>query len=83
MRKEPVMEICIGSIGLFCGAIIPALQAAASSTDMSVWSLIIYSLAMASGAVAAVTGFLWHQRAKTHKSLAETIRSRPRIPVNP
>ena len=49
MRKEPVMEICIAACGVFFGAVIPALQEASKPTDMSVWSMIIYTLAECDG----------------------------------
>ncbi|MBM0169664.1 hypothetical protein [Altererythrobacter sp. C41] len=83
MRKEPVMEMCLASSGVFFGAVVPALQEAATPSAMNGWSLAIFGLAAGSLFVSLATGYLWWQRAKAHKSLAETIRSRPRISVTP
>lgn len=85
MRKEPVMEICLCSIGAFLGALIPALQILSefrtTPEKVDVWGLLTMFIAVMTLAVAAVTGWLWHQRSKTHKSMVTTIRERARVPV--
>jgi hypothetical protein len=85
MRKEPVMEIFLCSVGAFLGALIPALQVlsqfAADSTKVGGWGLLTLLVAVAMLAVAVVSGVLWHQRSKTHKDMVTTVRERPRIPV--
>jgi hypothetical protein len=85
MRKEPVMEICLCTIGAFLGALIPALQTLAQFNDdpakVTMWGLMTLMIAFATFAVAVVSGVLWYQRSKTHKSMVENIRERPRAPV--
>lgn len=80
MRKEPVMEIFLCTVGAFLGALIPAFQELTkfqSAPDaVGFWGLATMFIAAMTLAVAAVTGWLWHQRSKTHKSMVETIRTR-------
>lgn len=85
MRKEPVMEIFLWSMGAFMGALIPAFQEfgkfRADPTNVGVWGLLTILIAAMTLAVAVVSGVLWRQRSKTHKSMVDTIRGRPRTPV--
>ena len=85
MRKEPVMEIFLCSIGAFLGALVPGLQVVGKFNEnpatLDLWNLLTLLIAVATLAVATVAGVLWHQRSKTHKSMVDTIRQRPRAPV--
>lgn len=85
MRKEPVMEIFLASIGAFLGSLLPAWQELAKfNTDPATVSgtgLFTMGLAVATLAVSAISGVLWHQRSKSHKSMSQAIRDRPRVPV--
>lgn len=85
MRKEPVMEIFLCSIGAFLGALIPALQMLNTFNEtpdkVGLWGLVTILVAAATLAVAIVSGTLWNQRLKTHKTMVDTIRARPRTPV--
>ena len=85
MRKEPVMEIFLWSLGAFMGALIPALQVLSQFRDdptkLGGWGLLTLLVAAMTLAVAIVSGALWHQRSKTHKGMVQTVRSRPRVPV--
>jgi len=85
MRKEPVMEIFLCTIGAFLGALVPALQVLsqfrADPTKVDGWGLVTLMIGVATLAVSVVSGLLWHQRSKTHKSMVATIRERPRAPV--
>lgn len=85
MRKEPVMEIFLASIGAFLGSLIPASQELINfNTDpasVSGTGLFTMGLAVAMLAVAIISGALWHQRSKSHKSMSQSIRNRPRVPV--
>lgn len=85
MRKEPVMEIFLCSVGAFLGALVPALQQLSlfqtDPTKVTMWDLLTIMIAAAMLVVSIVTGALWHQRSKVHKDLVTTIRARPKIPV--
>lgn len=85
MRKEPVMEIFLCSIGAFMGALIPAFQTLSQFNQdpakVDIWGLLTLLLAAAMLAVSLVSGALWYQRGKTHKSLVDKIRERPRASV--
>lgn len=85
MRKEPVMEIFLASIGAFLGALIPAWQELGKfnvdPTTVSGTGLFTMGVAIAMLAVAILSGALWRQRTKSHKSMAQTIRDRPRVQV--
>ena len=85
MRKEPVMEIFLWSVGAFMGALIPGLQVLALFREkpeaVGMLGLLTLLIAVATLAVSIVAGILWWQRSKTHKSMVETIRQRPRTPV--
>lgn len=85
MRKEPVMEIFLLSAGAFVGTFMPAIEVLGQfkSDPTKVGYLGLLTMLLASGtlAVALVTGYLWYQRGKSQKTLVESIRSRPRIPV--
>ena len=85
MRKEPVMEIFLCSIGAFVGALVPALQVLGQfntdPTKVDMWGLVTLMIAVGTLAVSAVSGVLWYQRSQTHKSMVHTIRERPRTPV--
>jgi hypothetical protein len=85
MRKEPVMEIFLCATGAFMGALIPALQSLSifnsDPTKMDGFGLLTMFVAVGTLTVALVSGSLWHQRLKSHKSLVATIRGRPRVPI--
>lgn len=84
MRKEPVMESCLASIGVFSGALIPALselQKYSSHGKIEVLGLVTCFVAVGALTVGAVTGYLWKQRAETHRGMVGSIRSRDRVPV--
>lgn len=85
MRKEPVMEIFLCTVGAFLGALVPALQVLSQfktdATKLDGWGLITLMIGVATLAVSIVSGLLWYQRSKTHKSMVVTIRERPRTPV--
>lgn len=85
MKKEPVAEIFLATIGVFLGGLIPALQVlkqfSIDATKVGIFDLLTVMIAGCALAVAFVTGFLWRQRSKTHKGLVETIRGRQRVPM--
>lgn len=85
MRKEPVMEIFLCAIGAFLGALVPAMQQLgefnADPTQVDGWGLLTMLIAAMMLAVSIVSGALWHQRSKAHRSMVDNIRDRPRIPV--
>jgi len=85
MRKEPVMEIFLCTVGAFLGALVPALQVLsqfrADPTKVDMWGLLTLMIAVGTLAVAITSGLLWHQRSKTHRSMVVSIRERPRTPV--
>lgn len=85
MRAEPVMEICLASIGVFFGSVIPAVEQVSrfnsASQSMGIVGLLTICLTACSFAIAIVTGWLWHKRHERHKDLAATIRSRPKVKV--
>lgn len=85
MRKEPVMEIFLCSIGAFVGALIPALSEVSKVVNapdtVTLSGFLTLMIAAMMFAVALVSGFLWHQRTKTHEGMLTTIRNRPRVPV--
>ena len=85
MRSESVMEICLTSIGLFFGSIIPASEQMGrlnSKTDpIGIAGLLSISLTVAAVVAIGITGFLWYKRHLRHQNLAKTIRSRHGVPV--
>ena len=85
MRKEPVMEIFLCAIGAFLGALVPAMQQLgefnADPTQVDGWELLTMFIAAMMLAVSIVSGVLWHQRSKAHRSMVDNIRDRPRSPV--
>lgn len=85
MKQEPVMEICLASIGIFFGSLVPTIDAMsrfnAATNPMSLIELITALLTFSAFAVMLVTGFLWRIRIQSQKSLANEIRSRPKMPV--
>lgn len=85
MRKEPVMEIFLCAIGAFLGALVPAGQVVSQfqkdPSQVTLVDLVILIVAAMTLAAAVVSGFLWHQRSKTHKNMVTAIRERPRIRV--
>lgn len=85
MRKEPVMEIFLCTIGAFLGALVPAFQVLsqfrADPTKVDMWGLLTLMIGVAMFAIAAVSGFLWYQRGKAHVSMTDAIRNRPRVQV--
>ena len=85
MRKEPVMEICLVSIGAFIGALLPAIQLldkfSSSPGEVGFVGLSTVVISAVTFSVSLVTGFLWWSRTKAHDSLIATIRDRPRAPV--
>ena len=85
MRKEPVMEIFLASIGVFFGSLVPAcagLNKVGDTADPIMLSDML-SIVLAVGAlgIMLVTGFLWRQRYKTSTNMVDNIRCRPKIPV--
>lgn len=84
MKKEPVMEIFLLTMGGFVGSLIPALQelgkfqAAATITWFGLLTIMIAAVMLG---LALVTGVLWLQRSRTHRSMVQTIRDRPKVPV--
>lgn len=85
MRAEPVMEICLASVGVFFGSLIPAIDQASrfnSETDpMGLIGLLTICLTIGSLVALVITGWLWYKRHQRHKDLAATIRSRPKVSV--
>jgi hypothetical protein len=85
MRKEPVMEIFLCTIGAFLGALVPAMQQlgqfSADPKQVDGWGLLTMFIAAMMLAVSIVSGALWYQRAKAHRSMVSNIRDRPRSPV--
>lgn len=86
MRKEPVMEICLTAVGALLGSLIPAAQAFSEALNhpekIGAVSLLTMAIAVAALSVSVVSGILWRQRGKTHHSMVQTIRARPRVAVN-
>jgi hypothetical protein len=85
MKKEPVMEIFLLTVGAFIGSLIPALQQLgkfrADPLTIDALGLLTIIIAAMMLGLAVVTGILWRQRFKTHKGMVDTIRNRPRVPV--
>ncbi|WP_288485811.1 hypothetical protein [uncultured Novosphingobium sp.] len=86
MRKEPVMEIFLSSIGAFLGGLVPAVQEIAKfqadSRNLTGVGLFTMFVAVSALSAAVISGFLWHQRGKSHKSMSGAIRDRPRVRVH-
>jgi len=85
MRKEPVMEICLASIGVFMGSILPTIEQIsrfnASTNAMGLVGLATCLISFGSLAISVVTAFLWYRRSGNHKNLLDSIRARPRVRV--
>lgn len=85
MRKEPVMEIFLVSIGAFIGVCLPAAQVLGQfrqdPNTLGIIGLITLFLAAGTGAIAAVSGALWKQRLKSHQSMTTSIRGRNKVQV--
>lgn len=85
MRKEPVMEIFLCTFSAFLGAAIPSMQVLSQfskdATKVNGLDLLIVMVAAMMLAVAGVSGVLWKMRAKSHKTMVDTIRGRDRIRV--
>lgn len=85
MRAEPVMEICLASVGAFVGSIIPALEQLSRFNDatdpMGMVGLLTAFLALGSGVSALISGLFWRSRHRRHVNLATVIRSRPKVAV--
>lgn len=85
MRAEPVMEVCLASIGIFLGSIVPTFEQLARFNDvddpMGMLGLFTALLTFGSLVAAIITGMLWYSRHKRYLGLAAIIRSRPKVPV--
>ena len=83
MKKEPVMEFCLLSVGVLFGALVPAIEglAAFGSGSMSGTQLLTVLVAFSALAISITTGFFWFRRSKSKTSLVGEIRSRPKIPL--
>ena len=85
MQQEPVMEICLAATGVFFGSLAAAWDGLARFGDVAnptTWTdMLSIFLAFAALGIGSVTGWLWHVRLKGRKDMVQTIRDRPRIPV--
>lgn len=85
MRKEPIMEICLASVGVFFGSIIPAVEGLIRFGDIEspiTWvDMLSVFLAIFSLSSGALSAFLWRTRSGSHKDLLKVIKGRDRAKV--
>lgn len=82
MNKDLVAEICLASIGVVAGSLVPAIDGfqrfGALENPTTYTDLLSMLLCFSSVAVAAVTGLIWRKRSKVRASLVDEIRNRPK-----
>ena len=83
MKDGHAKEIFWSSLGLFVGALVPALESLARfnapSNPMGPLGLVICALALGGIVSAAISGYFWRQKAKGQRDIMSEIRARPTL----
>lgn len=83
MQQEPVKDICLASIGGFLGSLVPGFDGLLRFHDkihpMTLTDLLSVAVAVATLAVAIVSGLLWYKKAGVKNGAVKSIRDRPKV----
>ena len=83
MQTDPVKDISLASVGGFFGALVPAFDGLRRFHDathpMTITDFLSVIVAVATFAVAVVTGLLWYRKSGAKDGAVKAIRERPKV----
>lgn len=86
LRKDNVIEIFWGVLGIFLGSILPALEKLPkignAASPIGPLDLIVLLFCLVSLALTVILAFFWRQRAKGAADIVEKIRNRKKFRVS-